>query len=134
MSFKEQEHLQLTENELRQIFDQDPPLQESLGIIEEFHKKIGVYLGRIREANTRLDQIEDEKGMLMAQLKALDTHTREIKGSIASERYQIARAKTLITQRQQRINTRQKWLYKREVTARLQKLGRDLRLPTTPVK
>lgn len=121
-------YLDLTEADLLRIVEEDKVTRDNHFRITEFEGKIVVYQERIDGHQQQLDKLADQKSELEAQLRAVDTQSREIRGAITSDRYHIQLAKRRITERKSAINRRRKFLYRDEINRRLRRLGREFKL------
>lgn len=122
-----QDYIQLSEEEVLALFKTDAPINEARFRIEELRALI-VKLGERDEAiKMEIDKLDDDETTLRAQIKALDTQRRELKGLIAGNRYHKILSRKRISEREQAISRREKQIVQYEIEKRLKVIGRTLK-------
>ena len=128
MTFPSHEYLNLTDQEIENLFKTDPVLmdydlrrQQKIATIAQDEKSMA-------ELDARKQQLEEELARLTAEAMQVKKQIRHTFGEVKGYAYRISMAKKVLRNIDSREKIRQKQVYKNEVTRRLAALGGKLHI------
>lgn len=121
-------HLQITPEELEDMFNRDSLIRDCLVRVEEQEEKNKRFDSEAHECEQTLASLDERRVALEAELRVVDTQIREVKGAIKSWKYHRQLGVQRISMLHARIEARKRMAYKQEVAARLKAIGKELKL------